>query len=49
MGFYATNEDKAIALAQQQRNDGWSNADIHEYWTLLEDESFANWILKNLH
>jgi hypothetical protein len=45
--LFMTHE-QALTLAKSQRADGWSEADIRTYFTLLVDEFFANWVVTTL-
>ena len=42
------NKEQALKLAKSQLADGWSLADIRNYFTLLKDPFFANWVIVNL-
>jgi hypothetical protein len=42
------DKQKALTLARSQLADGWDKSDIRAYFTMLEDEFFANWIIANL-
>jgi len=42
------DKQKALTLAKSQLTDGWDKSDIRAYFTMLEDEFFANWIIANL-
>ena len=49
MGFYADKLEKAVAMALNQQKEGWLNAEIRQYWILLEGEVFAENVMEHLN
>lgn len=41
-------KEQGLKLAKSQLADGWSIKDIREYFSILEDPFFANWICAQL-